>query len=279
MKEPLPASIGILGGMGPWVDPLLLRKLLEYQAALGMRRDQDAIPTLLAQYPELIEDRTEYLVSLEGGAPLENPAVNVARIARMLVANGACVLGIPCNTFHAPPIFHRFEEELAGIEGVEIVHMVRATLKDIGARRVGVLSSNGTYLRRIYSEPLAASGLEPVTLPFAPFLEQQGPPGPFQNDVHHAITSREWGIKSGSEARRGYPAARTVLQAAARRLQALGAEVVILGCTEIPLALEQSDVPDLPLVDPLDALARGLVDAYRARRPGGAGGSACGATG
>lgn len=266
MTERLPAAIGILGGMGPWVDPLLLRKLLEYQAALGMRRDQEAIPTLVAQYPELIEDRTEYLLSLERGAPLENPAVNAARIARMLAADGACVLGIPCNTFHAAPIFSRFEQELAGLEGVEVVHMVRATLDSIAVRRVGILSTNGTYLHRIYSGPIAERGLEPVTLPYAPSPEHRQGPEPSQNEVHEAITSTQWGVKSGREARLGYPAARRVLKAAARRLRELGAEAAILGCTEIPLALEQADVPDLPLLDPLDALARGLVDAHRARR-------------
>jgi aspartate racemase len=274
ITERLPEAIGILGGMGPWVDPLFLRKLLECQAALGMLRDQDAIPLLLAQYPELIEDRTEYLVSLAGGASMENPAVNAARIARMLVADGACVLGIPCNTFHAPAIFSRFEEELAG---VEIVHMIRATLADIaaqhpGARRVGILSSTGTYLQRIYSAPVAAKGWEPITLPWEP-------PGPLQNDVHQAITSTEWGVKSGKEARQGYPKAKAILKAAALRLRELGAELVILGCTEIPLALEQADVPEVPLLDPMDSLAKGLVEAYRARRPRGAGGSACGATG
>jgi len=265
MTERLPAAIGILGGMGPWVDPLLLRKLLEYQAALGMRRDQEAIPTLVAQYPELIEDRTEYLLSLERGTPLENPAVNAARMARMLVANGACVLGIPCNTFHAAPIFSRFQQELAGLESVEIVHMVRATLAGIQARRIGILSTNGTYLQRIYSGPIAERGLEPVTLPYAPPPERHEEPGPSQNDVHEAITSTQWGVKSGREARAGYPAARSVLKAAARRLRELGAEEVILGCTEIPLALEQADVPEVTLVDPLDVLAKALVDAYRRR--------------
>lgn len=263
MAEPLPPAIGIIGGMGPWVDPLLLRKLLECQAARGMRRDQEAVPVLLAQFPELIEDRTEYLASLDGGAARENPALNAARIARMLAADGACVLGIPCNTFHAPAIFRRFEEELAGVQGVEVVHMVRATLAGITARRIGVLSTNGTYLHRIYSGPIAERGREPVTLPLESSADRAGP---CQTDVHHAITNAEWGIKSGSEARRGYPAARQVLKAAARRLQELGAEAVILGCTEIPLALAQSDVPDLPLVDPLDALAEGLVERYRARR-------------
>jgi hypothetical protein len=58
---PIPVSIGIIGGMGPWVDPLLLEKLLVHQSALGMRRDQEAIPLLLAQWAPLVEDRTEYL--------------------------------------------------------------------------------------------------------------------------------------------------------------------------------------------------------------------------
>lgn len=278
VKEPLPASIGILGGMGPWVDALLIEKLLRYQTALGMRRDQDAIPTLLAQYAALIEDRTEYLASLESGTPLENPAVNVARVARMLAANGACVLGIPCNTFHASPIFGRFEQELADLEAVAIIHMVRATIEGIGARRAGIISTNGTYLHRIYSAPLAERGLEPVTLPYEPrpfpAAEQEarkteileGRLAPTQNDVHHAITNTEWGVKSGSEARLGYPAAKAVLKCAVRRLAELGAELVILGCTEIPLALEPSDVPEEPLLDPLDSLAQALVDTYRARQ-------------
>jgi aspartate racemase len=288
MVERLPAAIGILGGMGPWVDPLLLQKILRYQATRGMRRDQDAIPLLLAQYPELIEDRTEYLASLGSGQPLENPAVNVARVARLLVAGGACVLGIPCNTFHAAPIFSRFEEELAGVAGVEIVHMIRATLADIaarhpGAHRVGILSTNGTYLHRIYAASVAERGREAVTLPYEPrafpgaeqearkAAIQEGRLAPLQNDVHHAITNTQWGVKSGSEARLGYPAAKAVLKAAARRLEELGAELVILGCTEIPLALEQADVPEAPLCDPLDSLAKGLVEAYRAGRNWGIG--------
>lgn len=252
-----PASIGIIGGMGPWVDPLLLRKILQYQVTLGMRRDQEAIPLLLAQFAGLIEDRTEFLT----GASAQNPAIEAARIGRMLATNGACVLGVPCNTFHAVPIFTRFREELADLTSVHLVHMIQATLRDIppGLRRVGILSSNGTYLHRIYSGPVSASGLEAITLPY----EAPGGLAPSQNDVHQAICHPEWGIKSGRESQAGYPAAKAVLKAAAERLQELGAETVILGCTEIPLALEQSDVPDLPLDDPLDSLARALVDAYR----------------
>lgn len=270
--------------MGPWVDPLILRKCLEYQVTLGMRRDQEAIPTLLAQYAELIGDRTVYLHSLERGEALRNPAVNAARVARMLVAGGARVLGVPCNTFHAGPIFSRFEAELADLttrpEPVLIVNMIQAAIAEVltanpQIRRIGIVSSNGTYLDRIYSAPIAARGLDPLTLPYEPRLfpddEQearkeailQGQMEPSQNDVHHAIVHTGWGIKSGREAVAGYPTAKAILRAAARTLAEQGAAIVILGCTEFPIAIGGDDVPDVPLCDPMDSLARALVDGYR----------------
>lgn len=279
----IPASIGIVGGMGPWVDPLLLEKLLAYQVSLGMRRDQDAIPVVLAQFAPLFVDRTEYL--LRGGKEAaENPALAAARVCRVLAAAGARVVGIPCNTFHAPAIFDIFECEIAPLirQGVEIVHMVRATVREIaarfpGARRVGILSTTGTYRQGVYSDALREAGKEPVTLPCEErdlsLAEQAlrrdaimaGSLEPAQNDVHSAIANAEWGIKSGRAAEAGYPAPRAILRAAGRRLQELGAEVLVLACTEIPLALGSADLPGIPLVDPLEVLARALVDAWRRR--------------
>jgi len=282
----LPAAIGIVGGMGPWVDPLLLAKLLEYQASLGMRKDQQAIPVLLAQYAALIEDRSEYLAALAEGRACENPAVPVAHLAAMLAAAGARVLGIPCNTFHSPAIFDVFRRELAALgqeaAEVQVIHMIEATLDAMvqahpQARRIGILSTNGTYLQRIYTAPLAARGFQAITLPYQArifSLEQQaarkdaiinrGAP-PLQNDVHHAINNPEWGVKSGRGAAQGFPEARAVLKAAARELVRAGADLLIMGCTEVPLALGPDEVPGVALLDPLDVLARSLVDAWRAR--------------
>jgi aspartate racemase len=281
---PIPVSIGIIGGMGPWVDPLLLEKLLVYQSALGMRRDQEAIPLLLAQWAPLVEDRTEYLDKLCRGEAGENPAYGVARALDLLARAGARVFGIPCNTFHAPAIFGVFEHEIQPWRerGVTVVHMIRATCERVvsqwpAVRRVGILSTNGTYLHRIYAQPLAETGIEPVTLAYearAFSLEEQaarrdailaGKLEPLQNDVHHAIANAEWGIKSGCDAARGYPQPRALLRRAAERLGELGAEVLILGCTEIPLALQTEDVPGLPMIDPLDVLAQELVETWRRR--------------
>jgi aspartate racemase len=270
--------------MGPWVDPLILRKCLEDQATLGMRRDQDSIPILLGQYAMLVDDRSEYLQSLERGEARRNPAIGATRVGRALVASGARVLGVPCNTFHARPIFSRFEADLAdlvaGENPVRIIHMICSTIDDIigmrpRIRRVGILSSNGTYIDRIYSDPIAARALKAITLPYEarPFssdeqetrkeaiLEMRREPG--QNDVHHAIFHPAWGIKSANESGARYPTARTILAASAKALVEKGAEVVILGCTEFPLAITQADIPEVTLYDPMDSLARGLVNAYR----------------
>ena len=281
---PVPTSIGLIGGMGPWVDPLLLRKLLAYQATLGMRRDQEAIPLVLVQFAPLLEDRTEFLDKLSRGEAGENPAHAAARALQVMAEAGARVFGIPCNTFHAPPIFEAFEDEIRPWRerGVTIVHMVRATCERFaarrpGVRRVGILSTNGTYLHRIYAEPLAQMGLQAVTLDFVAHdfsLQEQaerrdailaGELPPLQNDVHYAINNPEWGIKSGCDAAHGFPQARAVLRRAGESLRALGAEVLILGCTEIPLALRPEDVPDLPMTDPLDVLAEELVETWRRR--------------
>ncbi len=280
----IPVSIGIIGGMGPWVDPLLLEKLLAYQGSLGMRRDQEAIPVLLAQMAPLFADRTIYLTRKGRQDAPENPGLAAARVCRLLVAAGARVVGIPCNTFHAPDIFGVFQRAIAPLieEGVEVVHMVRVTCQEIAdrfpdVRRVGLLSTTGTYQSGVYAEPLKEAGKELVTLPWGErefsAREQSarreaivaGELEPWQNDVHAAIANPEWGIKSGLGAQQGYPTPRAVLRAAGQRLRALGAEVLVLACTEIPLALGPADLPGVPLVDPLEVLARALVDAWRRR--------------
>ena len=45
----------------------------------------------------------------------------------------------------------------------------------------------------------------------------------------------------------------------ASALKGMGAEAIILGCTEIPLALPEPDFEGIPLVDPVEAAARAMV--------------------
>jgi aspartate racemase len=283
LKPGLPPSIGIIGGVGPHVDAVMMRRLLACQDAV---RDQEVIPTVTAQFAGLIGDRTDFLRALGSESPARNPAEGAAEVARSLVACGARVLGIPCSTFHASPILDRFRELIAdlleGAETVEWVHMIDAAVADVReglpeAGCVGTLSTNGTCLEGVYANAIADAGLEPLALPLLErefseaeqterrdrILERELEIA--QNDVHHAIYHPQWGIKSGREAASSFPTARSVLVIGARALAEKGAQAVILGCTELPLALRPVDVPEIALVDPLDSLARALVDAFRRR--------------
>lgn len=252
LPSSFPSAIGIVGGVGPRVDALLLSKVMNKQT--GLCSDQGAIPILLGQYACLIGDRTEYLDSLGTNQPLVNPALGAARVAGLLVSAGVTVLGVPCSTFHAEPIFRCFETEMQHHFNVRIVDMVQRTLADIVRRerpgaRIGLLSTSGTARYEVYAKPLRAHGFVPLELDS---LNQE--------KVHRAIYDPVWGIKA-RDGQDGYFRARTILMDGALSLVQSGADAVLLGCTEIPLVI---DTVNVPVYDPLDSLAEGLVDAFMA---------------
>ncbi|GAB4374282.1 MAG: hypothetical protein Kow009_09890 [Spirochaetales bacterium] len=77
-----------------------------------------------------------------------------------------------------------------------------------------------------------------------------------QERVQEAIYHPSWGIKAKSPVTEK---ARTQALEALRVLMDSGAEAVILGCTELPLAVPEREMEGVPLVDPMLALARALI--------------------
>ena len=75
--------------------------------------------------------------------------------------------------------------------------------------------------------------------------------------IHPAIYDPEYGIKSLPD--RIHPRAVENLDRALAWLESRGAEAVILGCTEIPLAFPSARVRGMPGIDPAVALARALL--------------------
>jgi aspartate racemase len=67
------------------------------------------------------------------------------------------------------------------------------------------------------------------------------------------------GIKAGN--RGDYP--RSLLVEASERLVRMGADAIVAGCTEVPLALSQEFIK-VPLVDPMTLLAKALIAEARA---------------
>lgn len=228
----------------------LHRKIIEHTATNGT--DQDHLEVLHLSRSPIIGDRTDFL----SGGNTADPVEGMLKVFRMAAAalreeGRRAVAGIPCNTFHAPPIFEPFSTGLQA-EGLpmELLHMlvetagvIKSTLPH--ADTIGLLSTTGTRKSGVYQEILRGYGIHIISIPEAE-----------QPELHEAIYHRSWGLKAVSP-----PDKRAVekVQSFCRRLADEGAEAVILGCTELPLAVPEGRYNGIPYIDPMTALARALI--------------------
>jgi aspartate racemase len=239
--------IGIVGGVGPYAGLDLMKKVFDQTLAL---KDQDHLDTMLLSLPSGILDRTEYLE----GRVEKNPAFAIANVLARLEEAGASVAGIPCNTAHTDKIFEVILSELKrGKRSIKVLNMVSETVSFIQSRhsslnRIGVLSTTGTYKSRVYVEALENQGFQVLV----PEMEMQ------ETLIHPAIYDPVYGIKSQSDPI--HPQAKENLQRGFDFLESRGAQGVILGCTEIPLAFPAQSIGGMTAIDPTLVLARALIN-------------------
>ncbi|MFH1023697.1 MAG: amino acid racemase [Planctomycetota bacterium] len=244
--------IGIVGGVGVQAGIDLAEKI---SAETIAGSDQEHLPFVLLSRPDRIPDRTAYLLGTEP----RNPAGALFELLRDLETAGATVAGIPCNTAHAEPIFGEIQKNLAKAGSrLKLIHMIRETMQFIrkhhpGIQRVGVLSTTGSYTVNLHANFLTENGFTPVL-----------PGAPTRIRVHAAIYHVTYGIKAQTYPI--HPVAVEELHAATAELKSLGAEAVILGCTEIPLALPERVIDGMAAIDPARILARALVKEVDAKK-------------
>lgn len=232
--------------MGPQAGLDLAEKL---SSLTRTSRDQDHIPFVLFSFPASVPDRTAFLLGKEN----RNPAHAIAEQFEKMSDMGVTIAAMACNTAHAGPIFDKMQELLQekGVE-LRILHMVRETVAHIREtypqiQRVGILGTLGTHQSRLYDLALEEKGLRVIT----PDPEVR------ENDVQAALYSPEFGIKASSAPVSEEAAFR--VHSAIRHLHDLGAEAVILGCTELPLAVKESQVEGIPVIDPAMIIAERLI--------------------
>lgn len=236
-------AIGVIGGVGPQAGLDLVQKIFENTIASG---DQEHIDLYLTSIPSKIADRTTFLLE-KGESPLPGLMTSFDKLASI----GASVIAIPCNTAHAPRIYDELARWAQNTwPSVKLLNMIEETVKLIkmtfapGAT-IGLLATLGTHRAGIYRQYFAK----------APHLTLLEPDDVTQEEVHQAIYDKKWGIKAS------YPPteqARQVIRRAAEALAERGAEAIILGCTELPLALKAEDAA-ITLLDPTQILARSAI--------------------
>jgi aspartate racemase len=223
--------LGVLGGMGPAASAEFITRLIQQTPAT---KDQEHIPFVLWNEPR-VPDRSS---SIRNGD--DRPLPYLLQGMQVLKAVGCTTIVIPCNTAH----FWYDELVKFKIPILHIVDSVADALRDINVTgTIGVMGTHATVELGLYQYMLNKSGWDCIT----PTKEEMN------NLVQPAIDL----IKSGS-IEEAHPMLMTVVKSLIDR----GAKAVVLGCTEIPLALRETEENNIPLVNSIDSLVKAAINIY-----------------
>lgn len=219
--------LGVIGGLGPIATAHFMELVIRMTDA---QTDQEHLDMIVYSFPS-IPDRTGYILDHTKPSPLP-PMV---AIGEKLAQQGADHIAIPCMTAHY------FHEELSRGIPTPIINGIAETvshLKENGITRVGIMATTGTIRTGLFRRELERQGLEPLI-----------PSEPRQSDVMHLIYSN---IKANR------PAEMDRFHAVRRELQDMGAQAIILGCTELSLIKRDEDI-GAGFIDAMEVLAQQSV--------------------
>ena len=222
--------VGVVGGLGPAATVHFMHRVVELTDA---HRDQDHVDLLVWQHGS-IPDRTAFLLG-EGESPEPVLVADVVALERA----GARFVAIPCNTAVV------WIEQMRAAVSIEVLDTVAESVAAAqravpGLRRVGVLATDGTLLAGTYDAAAAAAGVDLVV-----------PSAEVQQEVMAIVYE---GVKAG------VPVPRGRFDGVVDHLRGLGAEAVVLGCTELSVLHGELGIDDPTVVDSIEALARRVVE-------------------
>ena len=220
--------LGVIGGLGPMATAFFMQMVIEMTEA---ETDQEHIEMLIHNCPS-IPDRTSYIL----GKSKENPGTPMAAIGRKLADNGADVIAIPCITAN---YFYRQLSQEIPVPIINIIEETTRYLVEQSIHTVGLMATDGTVQSGLFQQSLQQAGIR-VIVP-----EAEG-----QQDVMHLIYQNVKATKPAEMQRFGR---------VSHELREKGAEVIILGCTE--LSMIRRDEPIGPgYLDAMQVLAKCSVE-------------------
>jgi aspartate racemase len=157
--------------------------------------------------------------------------------AHKLASIGAQFLICPDNTIHqALP----YVQDRSPLPWLHIAQVVAQEAKRRGFRRIGITGTKWLVESEVYPQQLAAAGLE--------FLR----PAPEEREAINRFIMDELvaGVRT--------PEAIAYFQQVMARMKQQGCDAVVLGCTEIPLIMNDANSP-LPTLDSTRLLARAAL--------------------
>jgi aspartate racemase len=230
MKKKQKLIGGVLGGMGPLATVDFMSRVI---ALNPINNEEDHVHLFVDQNPH-IPNRQIKSISQE-------KAISSSLIdsAKKLEVAGANFIIMPCNTAHI------FAKDIIKAISVPFLHIVEETVDEISKiypnyNKVGLMATSACLTSEIYQSGLIKSDKVPV----CPSLM-------FQEQCMKTI----FAIKDGEEIE---PMKYQMIEVAEHLINN-GAEIIIAGCTEIPLIIKSIDI-EVPLISSTEVLAMRTIE-------------------
>ena len=230
-------TLGIIGGMSPESTTLYYRIInREVNRCLGDNHSADIV---------MHSVDFEEVVRMQKSGDWEAAGALLAASATKLEGAGAQLLLVATNTMHkvAPAI-----ERATTVPLLHVVDATAIAIREQGMQKVGLLGTTFTMSDGFYPERMAVQGIQTIV-----------PTESEQTDINRIIFEQ---LCLG----RVEPEAVQYLQKVITGLKEQGAQGVILGCTELCLAVEADKTP-LPVFDSTTIHALAAVEAMLAPPP------------
>lgn len=220
-------KLGIIGGLGPMATSYFIRRVTEMTDAVS---DQEHIEMIIHSKPQ-IPDRTKFIT----GDSNKSPMPDLLDIGEELKERGADIIVMPCVTAHF------FWKELEGKVGCKVINAIEETaeyLKKFNIKRAGIMATQGAVKSRIFQSVFLKYGIECIE--------------PSKADEEEIMNIIYNNVKAGKDVDI------TAFERISDTLFKKGAQVIVLGCTELSVIKRDHNMKK-GYLDVIDVLARSSV--------------------
>lgn len=224
-------TIGILGGMGPSASADLYSRIIKYsQQKYNATQDSDYPPIIIISLAMLGFDET----GIVNEKLVEEQLIDGVK---KLEAAGADFIIIACNTVH---FFYDQMQSAVKIPILNIVDETKKRILNFGFKKVGLFSSESTNKLKLYQDNFKKSDIEIISA---------------DNEQQKIMNEVIENVMGGKQEKKDVIS----LNKISKEYSKAGAEAVIIGCTELPLAINQSQTK-IKLFDTTQIIAESAVD-------------------
>ena len=171
------------------------------------KSDREHVPMIVFNHPD-VPDRTDYILGRSKDSPLDA----IVPIGKTLVSLGVEIISIPCITAHY------FYDDILSRIGIPVINMLKETANYLKANqidRVGIMATDGTIQAGFFTEELEKQGIR-VYIPGE--KSQKKVMSIIYDDIK---ANKPYDIDG--------------FKLVEQELREAGAQVIILGCTELSL--------------------------------------------